>query len=1179
MAQTNVQAFSGDVAISSNLAVDTNTLFVDSVGNKVGIGTDVPSSKLTVNQIPEHRSGYDHSLAPMTVTNRTVTSSTTLNDPKDVLNLAREGTQSEAYGARATFKLSRYENGGTNSRTRLDLNLAHGSYDDQNIMTMRSDGNVGIGKTNPGTALDVVGDVAISSNLAVDTNTLFVDSVGNKVGIGTTNPETTLQLHKEFGDDTLKSAAEIKFSTNNPGNTTWDVGSIRGAVNLNAGGSSNYPGGLVFATKSPGGTGVDLTDKMVIDANGNVGIGTNSPFRALDVSVTGSIAFGSDVTQVTERGLYWSSSDSDYAIYKTGGSWSSPDYQQLLLKWSTGIVLQTARGTYGRSFVGVDDRMSIGSSYYTTKSPTDGLIVQGNVGIGTDSPDGTLHVKADNRVHITAGTVPVFTGLQAPSEGRAQLVLNSSYSDLVIASSFVNDNHGSTLSFATVNPSNTAEYRKFVINQGNWGSRKDFLDFGLSASTSDPNPHSSINGADTVLTLDGNNKRVGIGTNAPGSALDVVGTVTATTFSGALVGNATTATTAAGITYTEVSIIDPDVTSGTWTQNASNSEWGPPKFNTAYNSRAYADFNVPAGTAVYRQWNIPTGMKSAYISQLQWSNCGYVDIHGVQSDNGLVFLRRVNTLQAVENSNEGNPGQHDGSTISFIGSGLDSFTAIRITLKSGRLYLTGLAFTTTLDGTEGTGMVNPAQITGTVSSATYATSAGSATSAGTATTATNQSGGTVSATTITSSGIITCNANKIVITGAEPTLYLRDNNARTGMIHQNDNRMYFLSGVANSDSWTITANSRWPLYIDTSTNQAVFGGDIDAAAGTVSAAAFSGGSVSATTGFFSSTLEADGRIYADNGCHVRGDWLRVDGNQGIYFESWGGGWFMQDSTYIRAYQNKTIYTLGNVLAGGFIAGDTVQANGSFGRSANYKYFNQTQNLTTAFLNAAVGIYAVYDCFVRQIMVPSDSRIKKDIIDLNDTEALEILRKLEPKKYKYVDPSRGDSFVYGFIAQEVANVFPIATAITTSYIPNVLKEGVILNDIFTFEDYDTSQLLTSNVTDNVKMMINLIDAPELGEIEVIAKMTEIIDSKKVKLEIDYTNTSESVQSYMGNPVSAIMYGQEVTDFIALKKENIWTISTSALQEIDRNLNTEKLKIINLQNEVIDLMTRVSILESN
>ncbi len=48
MAQTNVQAFSGDVAISSNLAVDTNTLFVDSVGNKVGIGVTNPSTKFTL---------------------------------------------------------------------------------------------------------------------------------------------------------------------------------------------------------------------------------------------------------------------------------------------------------------------------------------------------------------------------------------------------------------------------------------------------------------------------------------------------------------------------------------------------------------------------------------------------------------------------------------------------------------------------------------------------------------------------------------------------------------------------------------------------------------------------------------------------------------------------------------------------------------------------------------------------------------------------------------------------------------------------------------------------------------------------------------------------------------------------------------------------------------------------
>ena len=65
MAQTNVQAFSGDVAISSNLAVDTNTLFVDSVGNKVGIGTTNPVEKFHLYGSPI----IQHSLTNSSVTN------------------------------------------------------------------------------------------------------------------------------------------------------------------------------------------------------------------------------------------------------------------------------------------------------------------------------------------------------------------------------------------------------------------------------------------------------------------------------------------------------------------------------------------------------------------------------------------------------------------------------------------------------------------------------------------------------------------------------------------------------------------------------------------------------------------------------------------------------------------------------------------------------------------------------------------------------------------------------------------------------------------------------------------------------------------------------------------------------------------------------------------------------
>ena len=49
----------------------------------------------------------------------------------------------------------------------------------------------------------------------------------------------------------------------------------------------------------------------------------------------------------------------------------------------------------------------------------------------------------------------------------------------------------------------------------------------------------------------------------------------------------------------------------------------------------------------------------------------------------------------------------------------------------------------------------------------------------------------------------------------------------------NDNRMYFLSGGTDSEVWAQTANSRWALYLQTDTNAAVFGGDIDASVGTI----------------------------------------------------------------------------------------------------------------------------------------------------------------------------------------------------------------------------------------------------------------------------------------------------------------------------------------------------------
>ena len=52
----------------------------------------------------------------------------------------------------------------------------------------------------------------------------------------------------------------------------------------------------------------------------------------------------------------------------------------------------------------------------------------------------------------------------------------------------------------------------------------------------------------------------------------------------------------------------------------------------------------------------------------------------------------------------------------------------------------------------------------------------------------------------------------------------------------------------------------------------------------------------------------------------------------------------------------------------------------------------------------------------------------------------------------------------------------------------------------------------------------------------------------------------------------VYGQRVDDFVFLKKDAIWTVATSALQEVDRQLQAEKAR-----NDALE--ARISALENN
>lgn len=207
----------------------------------VGIGTTDAKSLLTVNNFPAITNAFDFSVTPTTITNTTPTSSSVLNDPLPTLFLCREGTVTQAYASRSTFSLCRWENNGNNSRTRLDIGVSHGQFDNINIMSLRSDGNVGIGTTNPQYALDLYNNVDNSQKPFIRLRGgggpnnqvgIILDAFYNRTGTAST---------KIYAEDNGNAASHLCFATAETGSTT------------------------------------NAIERMRIKTDGNVGIGTTNP--------------------------------------------------------------------------------------------------------------------------------------------------------------------------------------------------------------------------------------------------------------------------------------------------------------------------------------------------------------------------------------------------------------------------------------------------------------------------------------------------------------------------------------------------------------------------------------------------------------------------------------------------------------------------------------------------------------------------------------------------------------------------------------------------------------------------------------------------------------------------------------------------------------------------------------
>jgi hypothetical protein len=244
-----------------------------------------------------------------------------------------------------------------------------------------STGNVGIGTTGPASPLHIystvasyLGGITVQQADTSSTLRLWLDGANNNahisrgtteaivingtglVGIGTTNPAQLLSLSSS---NTIGTGVNI--INTDTGGYSWNIFSAGSAGTVGSAGS------LVFRDST------NSISRMVIKNDGNVGIGTTSPQTLLHLGGTTGI-------------LRIDGPTGYYGTINDGGGFFN------LAAVGSGTVMTFSTGGTEKMRLGING-LAVGSGYVATEAPAGGMIIQGNVGIGTTSPWSALAVE------------------------------------------------------------------------------------------------------------------------------------------------------------------------------------------------------------------------------------------------------------------------------------------------------------------------------------------------------------------------------------------------------------------------------------------------------------------------------------------------------------------------------------------------------------------------------------------------------------------------------------------------------------------------------------------------------------------------------------------------------------------------------------------------------------------
>ena len=361
--------------VSNNFTVDTDTLFVDSVNDSVGINTASPVANL-------HVVGNTYISSNLTVDLNTLHVDTNkhfvgieTNYPDATLHLMGNAYISEDLTVDTdTFHVDSATNsvGIENKTPQANLHVVGNVYVSSNLTvdtdTLHVDTtthSVGIETKTPDANLHVLGntyisnDLMVGTNFIVDTDTLYVDSGTNSVGIETNSPEANLHV---VGNVYVSSNLTVDTNTFHVDAENKSIG--LGTVNPNA---NLHVVGNVFVSSN---LTVD-TDTFHVDAeNNSVGLGTKTPNAKLHV--IGNAYVSSNLTVDTDT-LHVDAENN-----------------------SVGLGTKTPNAklhVIGNAYV--SDDLTVATNTLHVDTATD------SVGIGTVTPSANLHVEGNAYVSST----------------------------------------------------------------------------------------------------------------------------------------------------------------------------------------------------------------------------------------------------------------------------------------------------------------------------------------------------------------------------------------------------------------------------------------------------------------------------------------------------------------------------------------------------------------------------------------------------------------------------------------------------------------------------------------------------------------------------------------------------------------------------------------------------------